>query len=130
MQKIFFKVVLPVLAILLTVDTAFAKPETYFHQVFCPNGSNNAYMVTVIDGDTGCLLACWGRDCSGRDYTMPTRVVPVTGEPTDPYSYMDTGTATNGASYYAKIQLNADGEITRAWGRNATGAYYVAEFTN
>jgi hypothetical protein len=130
MKKTLTKAVLLVSAIFLTVGTVLAKPEAYFHQIHCPNGYNNAYMVTIIELDTGCLISCWGRDCTGREYTMQTSVTPVTGEPTDPYTYMDTGTATNGSPFYVKIQTNADGEVTKAWGKNASGAYYIAEFSN
>lgn len=131
MSKQFLKVSLVLLALLFTAETAFARNlQPYFHKVNCPNGFNDAYSVTIVDLDTGCVEASWGVDCSGQTYTMPPRIVPVTGEPTDPYTFMHTGTATNGATIYVKIQLNAEGGISKVWGENASGGYYIAEFSN
>ena len=114
------------LAVLLAAQSASAKTlYPIFHAVSCPNGYSNAYIVTIVDTDTGCVEAAWGVDCHGKEYTLDYSMLPVSEEPRRPYTFMDQRPASNGASFYVKVALNDAGEVTDVWGRDAFGRYSV-----
>jgi len=130
MKNPLFKSIVVTMLLSAVVSTqAYSRTlEVYFHNVNCPNGYQNAFMITVIDVDTGCVEACWGTDCAGKEYVINNLTkVPVTIEPAWTATFVDKGITSNGLSYTVKVQLN-DGVVTNIWGQDHSGAYYVARF--
>lgn len=128
---LFKGIVATLLLFAIVIAPAYSRTlEVYFHNVHCSNGYQNAFMVTVVDVDTGCVEACWGTDCTGKEYVINNLTkVPVTVEPVWMATFVDTGIASNGLPYTVKVQLNG-GIVTAIWGQDPTGAYYVAQFSN
>lgn len=121
--------VVNVLLFSLLASQAYSKVLTVvYHEIFCSNGFKNAFMVTVVDVDTGCVEACWGTDCTGTEYVINNLTrVPVPGEPNLSAAFVDHGIASNGLPYTVKVEMN-EGVVSKVWGRDAAGAYYVAQF--
>ncbi len=115
------------LAALMMVQGASAKTlQPFFHYITCSNGFANAYTVKIVDMDTGCIEAAWGVDCSGKEYTLDYVIRPLSGDPNRPYTFMETRTASNGATFYMKARVNDAGEVQEIWGMDASGRYYMA----
>lgn len=103
-----------------------ATIQPYFNPIMCSNGYPDAYLVVIVDTETGCVKECFGRDCAGKLYTVDYLRESVSTPPNLSYTNHVSATAVNGAMFHVYAQVGDDG-IKSVWGIDAAGAYYIGE---
>lgn len=101
-------------------SVAFAA--TVFEKTDCANGFKGAYTITGIE-PTGQITMIRGIDCNGAPIKWDCRAVSRDGNLLETYTHYFTETI-NGQTWFAKVQLNLHGQVTKAWGQVASGEYY------
>jgi hypothetical protein len=107
---------------LACAQSALCAIEPRYNPIQCRNGYGGAFVVMLIDTDTGCCTLAYGVDCSGAYYRYS---IVRAGRPADspePYDVSESGFATGGAPYVARAKI-VDGVIARVWGYDAGGYY-------
>ncbi|MEO5929485.1 MAG: hypothetical protein ABIR47_06100 [Candidatus Kapaibacterium sp.] len=104
------------------MQTAFSAIEPRYSALHCRNSYGGAFVVMLIDTDTGCGSLAYGVDCSGTFYRYS---VIRAGHPVDsgePYDIDQRGSTISDAPYMVRVRI-VDGMVSRIWGYDAAGYY-------
>lgn len=114
-------------ALTYSVAVATISSTTVYRTTDCQNGYGGAFTISMFDAG-GCIYKIIGIDCDGKDILWIGRVLPRGGDLPYSYTHYFSG-AINGQPWFAKVQLNEIGQVTKAWGQVASGEYYEFEPT-
>ncbi|MDB5033420.1 MAG: hypothetical protein JWQ98_661 [Chlorobi bacterium] len=104
------------------MQTAFCGIEPRYSALHCRNGYGGAFVVMLIDTDTGCCALAYGVDCSGTFYRYSVIRAGRPGDSAEPYDIDQQGTTISGAPYMVRARI-VDGVVTKIWGYDAAGYY-------
>lgn len=100
-----------------------AKTAVYCEHTNCANGFQDAYVITEVDGDFGCIIACYGIGCDGKRFSFEGAKQPRGADLALPYDLYYSG-VINGQVWYTKVRLAGEGSVAEAWGQQADGTFY------
>jgi hypothetical protein len=116
---------IPALGLLALTAAASAGFLTYkFDSGTCDNGAAWWSVSTYIEGK---LIEVDGVGCDGKPYHRYPKRVVVSADPLDGATPLFTGTASNGAAWYAQPRYDELGRVVWQGGRDEEGAYWITE---